>query len=223
MFLRAVSLNKTLLVSTIVHLAMAGVMFGTSPEKRVEPIELSFGTFGVAGGGDGRQVGAPPAAAKPKKIASVPTVKPAEKSVSILDSGDEVSTAASSTAPAGQMGEGGTGLGVGQGVGLGTGGGNSTDPRALYAGQIGQLIQKNLHYPLSARKLGQQGTVLMNITIAKDGNILKYEIKEKSHYQAFNTSSLDTIRRLGKFPPIPKEIGLEVYDVIIPVKYTREI
>ncbi len=214
MFSRALSLPKTLLLSTVVHLAMAGAMFGSQPENRVEPIELSFGTFGISGGGDGKKIGAPPA---PK-----PVVK-SSQTAEVKTSGDTVSTAAAATAPATVFGEGGTGPAVGDGVGSGAGGGNSTNPRALYAGAITRLIQQNLHYPLSAKKLGQQGIVLMNIVINKDGQVLKSEIKQKSPYQAFNTSSLDIIRRVGKFPPIPQEIGLEQYEVTIPVKYILEI
>jgi protein TonB len=218
MFSRVHSLPKTLLLSTAVHLALAGVMFGTLPEKKSEPIELSFGTFGITGGGDGKKIGAPPA---PKKIVKTAAAVPTK--VAATKTNDEVHTTAAATAPAEAFGEGGTGPAVGDGVGSGAGGGNSTNPRALYAGAITRLIQQNLHYPLSAKKLGQQGVVLMNIVISKDGKILKSEITKKSPYQAFNTSSLEIIRRVGKFPPIPKEIGLDQYDVTIPVKYILEI
>ena len=214
MFSRAFTLNKTLVLSTVIHLAMAGVMFGTRPEKRIEPIELSFGTFGISGGGDGKKIGAPPA---PK-----PVIK-SSKTAEVKTSGDAVSTAAAATAPAAAFGEGGTGPALGDGVGSGAGGGHSTDPRALYAGAITKLIQQNLHYPLSAKKLGQQGIVLMNIVINKDGQVLKSEIKQKSPFQAFNTSTLEIIRRVGKFPAIPKEIGLDQYEVTIPVKYILEL
>lgn len=223
MISRAVSLNKTLVLSTIVHFAMAGMIFGTLPEKKIVPIELSFGTFGTSGGGDGRLPGAPPVARKaPRpKAASTNTIVP--KEVAPVNTGDEVSTTSAAAAPAGQVGEGGTGLAVGDGVGSGSGGGNSTDPRALYAGQIAQLIQRNLQYPLSAKKLGQQGIVYVGMIIDKDGKILKAEIKKKSPYQAFNISSLQTIQRVGRFPPIPKEVGIEQYDVTVPVRYILEI
>jgi periplasmic protein TonB len=217
MISRAVSLNKTLLLSTIVHLSMAGMIFGTLPEKKITPIELSFGTFGLSGGGDGRVQGAPPAPRKAKPQALSTNTASTSKTV------DEVSTTASAAAPAGMVGEGGTGTAVGDGVASGAGGGNSTDPKALYAGQIAQLIQRNLHYPLSAKKLGQQGIVFVNMIIDKDGKILKVEIKKKSPFHAFNVSSLETIQRVGKFPPIPKEVGIEQYDVTVPVRYILEI
>lgn len=218
MISRAISLNKTLLFSTVIHLAMAGMIFGTLPEKKIKPIELSFGTFGITGGGDGRQVGAPPAPRQTRPQAISTKASPAAaKEV------DEVSTTASAAAPAGLVGEGGTGPAIGDGVGAGAGGGNSTDPRALYAGQIAQLIQRNLHYPLSAKKLGQQGIVFVSMVIDKDGKILKAEIKKKSPFHAFNVSSLETIQRVGKFPPIPQDAGVEQYDVTVPVRYILEI
>jgi len=220
MISRAVSLNKTLLLSTIVHLSMAGMIFGTLPEKKMTPIELSFGTFGLSGGGDGRVQGAPPAPRKAKPQAISTNTSPATAPAKGVD---EVNTTASATASAGLVGEGGTGLAVGNGVASGAGGGNSTDPKALYAGQIAQLIQRNLHYPLSAKKLGQQGIVFVNMVIDKDGKILKAEIKKKSPFHAFNVSSLETIQRVGKFPPIPKEVGIEQYDVTVPVRYILEI
>ncbi len=225
MIFRQTLMDKFIPLSVAAHLAIAGALLLFVPkEKTYIPIELSFGTSGISGGGDGRMQGAPKPQVK-ARVKPIVSVKNPDAPVveSKVEKVDEVNTSAAATAPAMGDGEGGTGLAKGDGVGSGSGGGNSTDPRALYGSRIGQLIQKNLQYPLSARKLGQQGVVMVNMTVGKDGQLLKAEIAKKSPYQAFNLSSLETIRRVGKFPPIPKEIGLDEYNFIIPVKYIREI
>jgi protein TonB len=151
----------------------------------------------------------PKAVNTPKALAETPVV---ESKVA-----DAVTTAASSVAPS-STAESASG-GGGNGVGTGLGGSGSMDPRALYTGRILQLVQSQVEYPRSAKVLGREGTVLVEVKVARDGSILSTKIKKKADFDAFNKNALETFKRVGKFEPVPAEFGREELTVLLPVKY----
>jgi protein TonB len=90
---------------------------------------------------------------------------------------------------------------------------------ALYITHVRELVAKNKSYPFIARKLRQEGTVKLKIIILKTGVITRYELIQSSKFESLNKSTLNLVKRIGKFKPFPKKLMSERIEVTIPVIY----
>lgn len=79
---------------------------------------------------------------------------------------------------------------------------------------IRKLLQENLFYPLSARKRGIQGEVMIKFSLLKNGEI-KEIIVTKESKEILNDAAVKTVESLSKKLPLPADdLILEV-----PIKY----
>ncbi|MDH4467672.1 MAG: TonB family protein, partial [Bacteriovoracaceae bacterium] len=78
-----------------------------------------------------------------------------------------------------------------------------------YASQVAKLIDERKFYPLMAKKMKQEGEVILKISLDKEGHILNLEIEKSSIYPSLNTAALDCVKKIDFFPPIPLELGVD--------------
>jgi protein TonB len=118
----------------------------------------------------------------------------------------------------GGSGSTGSGTGSGQGRGEGTSGngtGNSTEQmRNRYLKEhfeyIRGLIQKNLAYPVRARRMGWEGRTVVSFTILENGRVQNIKILNSSGYDLLDDNVLDTITKVEPFPKPPVRAELRI-------------
>ena len=88
-----------------------------------------------------------------------------------------------------------------------------------YATEVAKLINEKKFYPLMAKKLRQEGEVVIKITLGAIGNILALEIESPSRFSTLNAASIDCVRKISNFPPIPKALGVDRLTFSIPIEY----
>jgi TonB family protein len=59
----------------------------------------------------------------------------------------------------------------------------------------------------------------VSLKLGKNGNILNLFLVEECPFESLNHAALDTISSIGKFPPIPDELGINELTLKIPVEY----
>jgi protein TonB len=92
-----------------------------------------------------------------------------------------------------------------------------------YLRQVTQAIYRKKHYPRQAWALNQEGSVLVKLRLNKKGKILGLEVLEKAPFKTLTEASLETIKSITKFPPIPDELGMEEITFRIPIEYKINI
>ncbi len=87
-------------------------------------------------------------------------------------------------------------------VGDGSSAAPGTDPITFYsegggqmAGAPGHLRNPAPPYPLTARRLGQEGVVMLTVRIDADGRPLEVEVEQSSGFPLLDDSALTTVRR----------------------------
>lgn len=93
------------------------------------------------------------------------------------------------------------------------------DLRAIYQTELRGEIEKNKFYPPVSRRLGHTGLVIVAFTLLEDGNIIDVRIDRPSDYERLNDSALEAVKKIGKFKPIPKELGESQMSIRVPVKF----
>lgn len=90
---------------------------------------------------------------------------------------------------------------------------------ASYISSIRDKVVALKRYPPRARRLGQEGTIEVELIINSSGNIQKSSIIKESDYDILNQATLDLIAKVKSFDTFPSEIKKEELQVVIPVSY----
>lgn len=88
-----------------------------------------------------------------------------------------------------------------------------------YFSVIAQTIYKNKRYPRQAYSLNQEGKVVVRLKLDKAGQILDLQVLEKGPFKSLTNATLDTIKKINRFPQIPDELGVSEITFRIPIEY----
>jgi len=94
--------------------------------------------------------------------------------------------------------------------------------RRTYLGLVAETLQRHQHYPLSARRRGLSGQVILQFTIHADGRITDPQITDSTGHAVFRTASLRVLKRVGRMPPFPPDLRQRQLTVKIPMLYELE-
>lgn len=76
-------------------------------------------------------------------------------------------------------------------------------------------------YPEMARRLGQQGTVLVQFTVDRDGHVLEVNLARGSGTEALDQAAQALLRN-ARLPPFPPDMVLAQQSVTVPIRYRLE-
>jgi protein TonB len=207
-----------ILFSLGLHLVLVVILLNLKFEhEHLIPVEV---TFSQGASGNGKSKGAEVLSEKKAPLKLRSETRPEMKSEVVTDtpkaSGPQVASAAAAVA-----GEGGTGKNIGtgeSGEGFGSGSGAET-AKNKYFSLIAQMIYKNKRYPRQAYSLNQEGKVVVRLKLAKSGKILDLEVLEQASYKSLTNATIETIKSINKFPPIPEELKVDDITFRIPIEY----
>ena len=100
--------------------------------------------------------------------------------------------------------------------------GGKEDYSLIYTSQNLEIIRKiiadSIEYPIVARKMGWEGTVVVGFTLSKDGDLLSVEIIKSSGYSLLDEYTVSVIKEVYKRFPLPEsDVRIK-----IPVSYHLE-
>jgi periplasmic protein TonB len=81
-------------------------------------------------------------------------------------------------------------------------------------------IEQQKKYPALARRLKQQGKVVIRFSIISNGKIITPTIAHKSQFNSLNQAALQTVQSLQQYHPIPIELNIDKWDIELPVSFT---
>jgi protein TonB len=75
-------------------------------------------------------------------------------------------------------------------------------------------------YPPDARKLKQEGTVVVAFVIARDGVLLDAQIERSSGFPLIDEAALAMLRDASPVPPVPPGYPGDRLSIAMPVRYS---
>ena len=60
------------------------------------------------------------------------------------------------------------------------------------------------------------------MTLDKEGKLIGLELVETSSFESLSKAAMETIRKVGKFPPIPLELGKDELTFNVPIDYKTQ-
>ncbi|MCP3685707.1 MAG: TonB family protein [bacterium] len=92
---------------------------------------------------------------------------------------------------------------------------------APYIQTVQRRISEAITYPYSAQQQGLEGTVKLNLRIAKDGSLEDITVGQSSGSSIFDEDAINTAQILSPYPAFPAELNSEIINVTIPIVYSQ--
>ena len=98
---------------------------------------------------------------------------------------------------------------------------NIEDTGALknYIGQIRRSVLGAKRYPEAARRAGRQGTIKVQFTILKDGQVGNVRLLTETPYPNLNREAMAAVKRAAPFAGIPDSIIQQSLKVVLPFRF----
>lgn len=89
-----------------------------------------------------------------------------------------------------------------------------------YLSKLRAKIEQNKTYPKRAKRLKQQGQVVIAFKISKSGHIENVNLKGSCPYKRLNEAAIKLLIEIAKFEPIPSELEKNSWAIEVPINYS---
>ena len=96
----------------------------------------------------------------------------------------------------------------------------SLKERYLY--ELKMLVENNKVYPKRAKRLKQQGSVVVHFTIGSDGVFKEFKLAKSSSFRTLDSGAIKLLKKLASFKPIPEELNVSSLSVSQTITYQMD-
>ncbi|MES1950850.1 TonB family protein [Salinisphaera sp. S4-8] len=97
--------------------------------------------------------------------------------------------------------------------------GSVSDTPPDYRAELGAWLQRYKDYPRRARRLRQEGTVLLYFVMDRNGHVLDWEIRQSSGHELLDEAVRDMIRKADPLPALPASVSMQRLALTVPVRF----
>jgi TonB family protein len=98
----------------------------------------------------------------------------------------------------------------------------SSAQEAAWATAVREHIVKHRRYPRDALAAGQQGTVVVRVTLGRDGSVISTATQRSSGFALLDEEASNMVWRSHPVPPPPPGVGDRYVVLEIPVTFRRD-
>lgn len=102
---------------------------------------------------------------------------------------------------------------------FGTENGLEVSAQERYRVELQAMLEKKKQYPLLAKRLRQQGKVLVKFTLRRDGSVAAAELIGTSEFETLNNAARELIGQISGLKPFPDEVKKNQWVFVLPVEY----
>ena len=89
----------------------------------------------------------------------------------------------------------------------------------IYRSNLLKKTYQHVIYPESAIDRNQQGDVILTLVIARDGQIQSVDYDKRADFSSLNKAAARAVKNATPYPPAPKQLNGESFEVIMPIKF----
>lgn len=96
---------------------------------------------------------------------------------------------------------------------------STTSPSPTQIMNLSSWINRHKFYPSDARRKGEEGTVLMRISLLDNGDLKSYQVVRSSGSQALDRAAAEILKRSA---PYPQELAIRMNQAEVPLVFSLE-
>jgi protein TonB len=89
-----------------------------------------------------------------------------------------------------------------------------------YLAALAAQINRRKFYPRAARRLGEEGQVVVHFVIRRNGELTDLRVTESSGSPRLDEAALKTLRRVTPFRPIPEALDRDNWPISVPIAFS---
>lgn len=89
-----------------------------------------------------------------------------------------------------------------------------------YRARIRQAVDGHKHYPRLARKMGEEGRVVLAFTIEANGRLAGVRVVESSGSELLDEAALEAVREAAPFPAFPEGVERKRWEFTLPLTFS---
>lgn len=89
----------------------------------------------------------------------------------------------------------------------------------IYRSNLLKKTYQHVIYPESAIDRNQQGDVILKLTISRDGKIKGVDYNKRADFSSLNKAAARAVKNSTPYPPAPKSLHGESFEVVMPIKF----
>ncbi|MFT6310078.1 MAG: protein TonB [Porticoccus sp.] len=89
----------------------------------------------------------------------------------------------------------------------------------LYRSSVVKRTLKEVVYPKRAIKRNRQGTVILDVTVSRAGQIMSITAVKEAKYSSLNDAAIDAVNEVEKYSAVPAGLDGESITINVPVKF----
>jgi protein TonB len=93
------------------------------------------------------------------------------------------------------------------------------DAERAYLAELQRAIARYQHFPDEARRDRRSGVVAISFVVQADGRIQQVAIARSSGDPILDQAAMNALGQLGRFKPIPAEIGRHRWPIRVPIRF----
>jgi protein TonB len=97
--------------------------------------------------------------------------------------------------------------------------GSVSDTPPDYRSELSAWLQRYKNYPRRARRLRQEGTVVLYFVMDRSGRVLDWEIRQSSGHELLDEAVRDMIREADPLPALPDSVSMQRLALTVPVRF----
>lgn len=93
------------------------------------------------------------------------------------------------------------------------------DAEAAYKARVRQAVAEHKHYPALARRMREEGRVVVAFTLDSSGALVAVHIKQSSGSERLDEAALQAVRDAAPFPPFPEGSARQRWEFSLPLSF----
>lgn len=89
----------------------------------------------------------------------------------------------------------------------------------IYRSNLLKKTYQHVVYPETSIDDNQQGDVVMHVVITRDGKVKSLEFETRAPFASLNRAAKRAIENAQPFPPAPKPLIGDEFDILMPIKF----
>lgn len=94
--------------------------------------------------------------------------------------------------------------------------------KQLYIAKLSRWTFPFVRYPKSARRNGQEGSLVLKVVIARNGKVIDVSIVEESRFSVLNKAAISAVKMASPYPAIPEDIRNETFSFSVPIAFALQ-